>query len=393
MAVPSVRWKVDGEGEGVGDVDIQAVILAGGQGTRLRPVTANLPKPLVPVANRPLIEHQLRHLAERGVLDVTLALGYGAEKFKVLDTLASELGMTLRIVVEPAPLGTGGALRYCADEGAFDDRPLLWMNGDIVAAPDVATLAEFHIEHGAMLTFWLTSVRDRTQFGVLEIAADGFVESFLEKPSPDETASHLVNSGIVMVDPAVLRRIPPDTFFSFERSLVPAMVREREPVYGQFRGGYWLDTGRPHLYLEANRHVLERRLSWTPAGREIEESLWVEPEVVCDRVDVIRPAVIGRGAIIEPGARLFGRTAIGRNAIVRGGARLEDCVLFEGAEVGYEAEVVNSIVCANAQVGPGTRMDQSIIGAGVRLGGHNVLCGTRLWPGVVLGDRAIVVDE
>ena len=376
----------------MGDVDIQAVILAGGQGTRLRPVTSDLPKPLVPIANRPLIEHQLRHLASQGVRDVTLALGYGAEQFTVLEKLASELGMTLRIVVEPAPLGTGGALRYCADEGALDDRPLLWMNGDIVAAPDVGALTAFHVEHGATITFWLTSVRDRTQFGVLEINADGFVENFLEKPSPDETSSHLVNSGIVMLEPAILRRIPPDTFFSFERSLVPAMVREREQIFGQFRGGYWLDTGRPHLYLEANRHVLERRLSWTPAGRQIEDSLWVEPEVVCDRVDVIRPAAIGRGAVVEEGARLFGRTVIGRNAVVRSGARLEDCVLFDGADIGYDAEVVNSVVCTDACVGPGTRMDASIIGANTRLGRRNVLRGTRLWPGVELGDHALVVD-
>ncbi len=376
----------------MGDVDVQAVILAGGQGTRLRPVTVDLPKPLVPVANRPLIEHQLRHLAAQGVRDVTLALGYGAEKFTVLDALASELGITLRIVVEPAPLGTGGALRFCADEGAFDQRPLLWMNGDIVAAPDITALTTFHLERGATITFWLTSVRDRTQFGVLELSPDGFVESFLEKPSPDETASHLVNAGIVMLDPAVVRRIPPDTFFSFERSLVPSMVRERESIYGQFRGGYWLDTGRPRLYLEANRHVLERRLSWSPTGREIEESLWVEPEVVCDNVDVIRPAAIGRGAVIEPGAQLFGRTVIGRGAVVRSGARLEDCVLFDGAEVGAEAEVYSSIVCSNAYVGAGTRLDDSILGAGARLGRHNVLRSTRIWPNVHLDDHAMVVD-
>jgi NDP-sugar pyrophosphorylase family protein len=365
----------------VGDFDVQAVILAGGQGTRLRPVTANLPKPLVPVANRPLVEHQLRHLASRGVRDITLALGYGADQFKTLEDLAAELCITLRVVVEPAPLGTGGALRFCADEGAFDDRPLLWMNGDIVAAPDIAALTRFHLDHGAAITFWLTSVRDRTQFGVLELSADGFVENFLEKPSPDETASHLINSGIVMLEPHILRRIPPDTFFSFERSLVPAMVREREQVFGQFRGGYWLDTGRPHLYLEANRHVLEGRLSWTPSGTEIEDGLWVEPEVVHDKVDVIRPAAIGYGAVIEPGARLFGRTVIGRNAIVRSGARLEDCVLFDGVEVCSDAEVVDSIVCANACIGAGTRMDRSIIGAR-----------TRLWPDVTIPDAAMVVD-
>lgn len=376
----------------MGDFDVQAVILAGGQGTRLRPVTVNLPKPLVPVANRPLVEHQLRHLASRGVRDITLALGYGAEQFKTLEDLAAELSITLRVVVEPAPLGTGGALRFCADEGAFDDRPLLWMNGDIVAAPDIEALTDFHLDHGAAITFWLTSVRDRTQFGVLELSADGFVENFLEKPSPDETASHLINSGIVMLEPHILRRIPPDTFFSFERSLVPAMVREREQVFGQFRGGYWLDTGRPHLYLEANRHVLEGRLSWTPSGTEVEDGLWVEPEVVIDKVDVIRPAAIGYGAVIEPGARLFGRTVIGRNAIVRSGARLEDCVLFDGVEVSSDAEVVDSIVCANACIGAGTRMDRSIIGARTRLGERNVLRDTRLWPDVTIPDSAMVVD-
>ena len=377
----------------MGDFDVQAVILAGGQGTRLRPITANLPKPLVPVANRPLAEHQLRHLASLGVRDVTLALGYGAEQFKSMEKLAADLALTLRIVVEPAPLGTGGALRFCADEGAFDDRPLLWMNGDIVAAPDVAALTKFHLDHGAAITFWLTSVRDRTQFGVLELSADGFVESFLEKPSPDETASHLINSGIVMLEPHILRRIPPDTFFSFERSLVPAMVREREQVYGQFRGGYWLDTGRPHLYLEANRHVLEGRLSWTPSGREIEDGLWVEPDVVSERVNVIRPAAIGRGAVIEPGARLFGRTVIGRHAVVRSGARLEGCVLFDGVEIGPDAEVVDSIVCADSCIGAGTRTYSSIIGARGQLGERNVLRNTRLWPDVVIGNRAMVVDD
>ena len=375
------------------DFDVQAVILAGGQGTRLRPITSNLPKPLVPIANRPLIEHQLRYLAARGIRDVTLALGFGAEQFHVVEGLAVELDITLRLVVEPAPLGTGGALRFCADEGAFDDRPLLWMNGDIVAAPDVEALTDFHLDHGATITFWLTSVRDFTQFGVLELSADGFVEEFLEKPSPDETSSHLINAGIVMLDPGVLRRIPPDTFFSFERSLVPAMVREREQIYGQFRGGYWLDTGRPHLYLEANRHVLERRLSWTPKGQEVEEGLWFERGVVCEQVDVIRPAAIGQNSFVEPGARLFGRTVIGQNVVVRRGARLEGCVLFDGAEVGPDAEVVNSIVCAGAFIGAGTRLDGSIIGTGVQLGKRNVLRCTRLWPGVSIGDHAPVVDS
>jgi NDP-sugar pyrophosphorylase family protein len=301
-------------------MDVQAVILAGGRGTRLRPITVDLPKPLVPVANRPLIVHQLAHLAAHGVRDVTLALGYNAERFAGVEADAKALGLNVRIIVEPAPLGTGGALRWCADEGAFDDRPLLWLNGDVVASPDPQALADLHTERKALITFWLTSARDITQFGVLELASDGFVERFLEKPAPEETNSHLVNAGILMVDPRVLSRVPPDTFSSFESELLPSMVKEREPLYGVFDGGYWLDTGRPNYYLEANRHVLEGRVDWQPAGVQSAEYLWEGERVSRDGVAVIQPAALGDDVIIESDAQLFGRTVIGANTSVGGDA-------------------------------------------------------------------------
>jgi NDP-sugar pyrophosphorylase family protein len=373
-------------------MDLQAVILAGGKGTRLRPITVDLPKPLVPIANRPLIVHQLAHLASAGVRDVTLALGYNAERFAGVETEAKAMGLNVRIIVEPAPLGTGGALRWCADEGAFDDRPLLWLNGDVVATPDPKALHDLHMSRGARITFWLTSARDVTQFGVLELASDGFVERFLEKPAPEVTDSHLVNAGILMLDPGVVWRIPPDTFFSFEQELLPTMVKEREPLYGLFDGGYWLDTGRPQHYLEANRHVLEGRVDWRPAGVQSADYLWEGERVTRDGVAVIQPAALGDDVIIESGAQLFGRTVVGANTSVERGALLEDCVLFDGVTVGNDAEIVNSIVCAGARIGNGVLLENAIVGARAQVGDGNELRGARLWNDVHLPGRTLFVE-
>jgi mannose-1-phosphate guanylyltransferase len=296
-------------------VDVQAVILAGGKGTRLRPVTEDLPKPLVPIANRPLIVHQLAHLASSGITTVTLALGYHAEAFDQVQVEAARLGLDLRLVTEPRPLGTGGALRWCADAGAFDDRPLLWLNGDVVATPNVRALHDVHTSRESVLTLWLSSARDVQEFGVLELDQDGRVQRFLEKPAPEETASHLINAGILMIEPRVLRRIPPDTFYSFEQQLLPTMIREQERVYGLFGGGYWLDSGRPRAYLAANRHVLEGRLDWWPAGRHTEDGLWEGEGVKRDGVTVIHPAALGSEVHLEHGARLFGRNELIRTRL------------------------------------------------------------------------------
>ena len=373
-------------------VDVQAVILAGGKGTRLRPVTADLPKPLIPIANRPLISHQLRHLAASGIEDVTLALGYNAEQFEAIRDEADELGLNLRVFTEPKPLGTGGAMRWCLDQGAFDDRPLLWINGDVVATPNVAGLHAIHEERSALITFWLTSVRDVTEFGVLELDLEGHVEQFLEKPSPDDTDSHLVNSGILMLDPKVLDRIAPGRMFSFEQTLLPELVHERAGLYGLFDGGYWLDTGRPRHYLEANRHVLEGRVDWWPRGTLAHDGVWEGENVERDQAMIIQPAAVGDNVVIEAGAQLFGRVVLGDNVVIRANAKLEDSVIFDGAEICGDAEVFNSVVCAGGRIGEGTTVERSIVGARTKVGSRNTLRGTRLWNDIDVPDGALAVD-
>jgi NDP-sugar pyrophosphorylase family protein len=372
--------------------DVQAVILAGGKGTRLRPITLDRPKPLVPVANRPLIVHQLNHLARAGVKDVTLALGYSAEQFGTVEEEADRLGMGLRLLTEPAPRGTGGALRWCYDQGAFDDRPLLWMNGDVVASPDVDVLVDFHEQRSSQVTLWLTSARDVSQFGVLELDGSGGVQRFLEKPAPEETDSHLVNAGILLLEPRVLERIPADAFFSFEQNLLPEMVRNDEPVYGLFDGSYWLDIGRPPFFRMANRHVLEQRVDWQPAGEEVEPGLWAGKNVQLDGV-VIHPAAFGDGTVLEAGAQLFGRTVLGNNVEVREGVKLEDSVLFDDVQIAKGAEILNSAVCTGARIGEGVVLQNAIIGREAVVGARNELRDARLWGDVELPPGTLVIDR
>jgi NDP-sugar pyrophosphorylase family protein len=201
-----------------------------------------------------------------------------------------------------------------------------------------------------------------------------------------------VNAGILMLDPKVLGRIPPDSFFSFEKSLMPRMVAEREPLYGMFDGGYWLDTGRPRLYLSANRHVLESRVDWQPAGTRTEPALWEGEDVRREGVATIQPAAIGDRTTIEAGAQLFGRTVIGNDAHIRSGAQLEGSVLFDDVVIDRDAEIISSIVCTGARIGRGVTLRNAIVGARTTVGEGNVLIGTRLWNDVELPPRSIIVD-
>jgi len=201
-----------------------------------------------------------------------------------------------------------------------------------------------------------------------------------------------VNSGILMLDPQVIARIPPDTFFSFEQGLLPTMVKDREPIYGHFDGSYWLDTGRPRLYLAANRHVLEGRVDWQPAGEQVEDGLWEGEGCKRDGVQVIHPAALGDDVTLEEGAQMFGRTVLGDRVTVRSGAELEGCVIFDDVEIGHDTEVVNAIVCAGARIGDGAVIKDTIVGARSIVGARNELRGARLWNDVELPDGVLIVD-
>src|SRR5690606_36295981 len=175
--------------------------------------------------------------------------------------------------------------------------------------------------------------------------------------------------------------------------LLPSMVKDREPLYGLVDGSYWLETGRPRLFLGVNRHVLEQRVDWEPAGERVEDGLWEGEGCKRDNVQVIHPAALGDGVTLEEGARMFGRTVLGDRVAVRSGAELEGCVVFDAVEIGHDTEIVDAIICSGARIGDGAVVKDAIVGARSVVGARNELRGARLWNDVELPDGVLIIDD
>src|SRR4051794_7324168 len=269
---------------------MKAVVLVGGEGTRLRPLTLTTPKPLLPIVNQPFLERQLVWLADHGVDEVVLSMGYLPDAFHAhfrdesgADTFR---GMRLRSAVEDEPLGTAGAIRFAAD--GMDERFIV-CNGDVLTGLDLSAMVEFHDDRNAEVTIALTRVEDPSAFGVVPTNDDGGVIAFVEKPAPGKAPSNWINAGTYVLEPAFVRRIPPRLNVSVERETFPRMLARPGLLYGYQSDAYWLDIGTPEKYLEAHADALAGRPSMPPASgaREIEPGVWIQGD-----------------ATIEPGAHV-----------------------------------------------------------------------------------------
>jgi mannose-1-phosphate guanylyltransferase len=316
---------------------MRAVVLVGGFGTRLRPLTTSVPKPLLPVGHRPILERLVEELAGAGVIEVVLALGFKPEPFLAAFPDGTCGGATLRYAVEPQPLDTAGAIRFAAVSAGIDDTFVV-MNGDVLTDLDVAALVAFHRDRGAEGTLHLTPVEDPSAYGVVDIAPDGRVHRFVEKPPPGTAPSNLVNAGTYVLEPSVLDRIAPDVPISIERSIFPSMVADGG-LFALPTDDYWIDTGRPDTYLQANLDMLLGRRHWTCSS--------IDPDAVVDPTAVVTDSIVGAGARVGPGARvegsvILGGSVVGGSAVVRSsvtmgavgaGATLDGVVLGAGAEI------------------------------------------------------------
>ena len=245
---------------------MQAVILAGGQGTRLRPLTLSRPKPVVPLLNRPLIAYQLALLREHGVDDVVLACSYRVDDVRAVLERQGDLGLAVRYAIEAEPLGTGGGLRNAIAPGAG---PLFVLNGDILTDVDLSAMRRFHESRRARVTLWLTRVPDPRPYGLVETDDDGRIRRFQEKPARDNQATvTTVNAGVYLLDRGVMSRIPVARVLSLERDVFPALVAEGLPCFGWTEPAYWRDVGGPLAYRAAQVDLLEGRIksSLTPPG-------------------------------------------------------------------------------------------------------------------------------
>ncbi|HTX31002.1 MAG TPA: NDP-sugar synthase [Solirubrobacteraceae bacterium] len=365
---------------------MQALILAGGEGTRLRPLTSTIPKPVVPLANRPHIAFMIDWLRRHGVDEVILSCGFMAEGVRHVLGDGASLGVRIRYVDEPTPLGTGGALRYAGD--LLDER-FFMLNGDVLCDFDLSAQLAQHEQTGATGTLALHAVEDPSAYGLVHLNDDGSVREFLEKPSSDESDSNLINAGAYVLNRSILDDMaPPGTNISIERDVFPKLVGHG--LYGFVGQGYWLDIGTPERYLEGNFDILEGNVE-TELGKALEDGRRVLAEGATAEGRLIAPTLIGAGSSIARGAIVGGCVALGRDVVVEAGAHIERSVILDGTRIGAHTTVRASIVGRAAEIGDHCHLDGGVVlGEGARLGAHNTLrAGARLFPGVSLPDGAM----
>lgn len=345
---------------------MQAVVLVGGEGTRLRPLTLSAPKQMLPIAEQPMIERVLGQLARHGVDEAVLSLGYLPEAFIRAYPDGVAAGVRLSYAVEPEPLDTAGAVRFAACRAGID-ATFVVVNGDVLTDMDLSALVAFHRSHGAEGTIALHPVDDPSRFGVVPTDADGRVTAFVEKPPPGEESTNLINAGTYVLEPSVLDRIDGTRRVSIEREVFPAMAREGV-LFAHADTAYWLDTGTPQAYLTAHWDLLEGRRPGPPlsGAREVATHVWVIDAPVVEG-EVRSPALVGEGARIAAGATVE-RAVVGAGSVVGEGASVSGSVLLPGASIGRGARVEDSVVGPGAVVGEGSEVRAvSVLGAGAQV--------------------------
>jgi mannose-1-phosphate guanylyltransferase len=354
-------------------VDAQAVILAGGQGTRLRPLTETRPKPIVPVLNRPFLDYQLALLRAHGIIDVILSCSYRVADIRAAMGEGDRAGVRLRYVVEPEPLGTAGGVRNAAD---LARGLLVVLNGDILTDADLGAILTFHEARGARVTIGLIAVEDPTAYGLVETAADGAIRRFIEKPTPAEITTNTVNAGIYVIDADLLARIPTGRPVSIEREFFPALLAGGVRCFGREIHGYWRDIGSPAAYREAQLDLLRGRATATmgPAGTR-RDGCWIGDDARLDPdVELRGPAVIGAAVRAGARARLGPLSVIGPGCRIGAGARIEGSILWERVEVGEHAVLTDCIVGDGAVIGAAANAGPGVVlAAGSRVPGGTQL--------------------
>jgi mannose-1-phosphate guanylyltransferase len=326
---------------------VRAVLLAGGFGTRLRPLTFTRPKPLLPIANRPHLEHVLDSLARFGVDAAVLATSYLSEAYAGLVEAARARGMSVHVTHEKEPLDTAGAVRHAGALVAGE--AFFVFNGDVLTDVDLGALAAWHRARGAEATIMLTPVEDPSAFGVVPTDGDGKVTGFIEKPAPGTAPTNLVNAGVYVFEPAVLDRIPEGRPWSAERRLFPELVADGA-LYGLGSDAYWIDIGTPAKYLQANVDALHGRYR-SDAIPDPREGLVLAAD----------------GASVAAGARVSS-VCLGAGAVVEEGATVLESVLLPGARVGRGGSALRSILGQGSVVAPGAHAEDATLGDGDVLG-------------------------
>jgi NDP-sugar pyrophosphorylase family protein len=347
---------------------MKAILLAGGKGTRLRPLTIHTPKPIVPIFERPFLHYQLDLLKQVPEIDeVILSLNYQPRRIEEIFGDGGDSGLGIRYVVEPAPLGTAGAVRYA---GESIRESVVVFNGDVLTQVDLAAVIRLHRERNAKATIVLTPVENPSAYGLVETDADGNIQRFLEKPKPDEITCDTINAGIYILEPDTFDRIPKDTPWSIERSFFPSLIERGETFVAYVYRGYWIDIGTPEKYMQVHRDVMDGRYQAPPFTGELSK-VWVSPDArVEDGVTLEGPCFVDEGAIVKTGARIGPYSVVGRQCHIEEHATVEQAIVWANTRISQEAIVRRSIIGRHCHIGRSAIVED----------------------GVVLGDKSVLTD-
>jgi NDP-sugar pyrophosphorylase family protein len=344
---------------------VKAVILAGGEGTRLRPLTLGVPKPVVPVVDRPFLRHQLDLLAGVGVREVVFSVAYQPERVRAAFGDGASLGFRIHYAVEDTPLGTGGAVKNA--EPFLDDTTVVF-NGDVLTDVDLPRVVAEHRASGARATLVLAPVPNPAAYGLVETDADGRVRRFTEKPDPSQIAANTINAGIYVLATETLGRMPRGEKHSIERSFFPGLLADGALVRAYVHDGYWIDIGTPQKYLQVHRDVLGRRFQ-VPLAGTARDGGWVHPcAVVAEGCRLQGPFYVGPGCRVAAGATLGPDATLTAEVQVAEGARVSDAVVWAGTVIGAEALVEGALLAAGVRLAPRVRVGPgAVLGEGTWL--------------------------
>jgi NDP-sugar pyrophosphorylase family protein len=347
---------------------MKAILLAGGKGTRLRPLTIHTPKPIVPIFERPFLHYQLDLLKQVPEIDeVILSLNYQPRRIEEIFGDGSDAGLAIRYVIEPSPLGTAGAVRY-AGESLHES--VVVFNGDVLTQVDLAAVIKLHRERKARATIVLTPVENPSAYGLVETDADGNIQRFLEKPKPDEITCDTINAGIYILEPETFDRIPKDMPWSIERSFFPSLIERKETFMAYVYRGYWIDIGTPEKYSQVHRDIMDGKYRAAPFAAA-PSTTWVSPQARVDEGATLDgPCFVDEGVVVKSGARIGPYSVIGRQCYIEEHAVVERSIVWANTRVCQDAVVRRAILGRQCHIGRSALVED----------------------GAVLGDKSVLTD-
>jgi NDP-sugar pyrophosphorylase family protein len=339
---------------------MKAILLAGGKGTRLRPLTIHTPKPIVPIFNRAFLHYQIDLLKQVPEIDeVILSLNYQPRRIEEMFGDGADLGIKIRYVVEPVPLGTAGAIKYAGDKLT---ESVVVFNGDVMTQLDLAAVIRMHRERQARATIVLTPVENPSAYGLVETDAQSNIKRFIEKPKPEEITTNHINAGIYVLEPDTFDRIPSEVSWSIERSYFPSLIERSETFVAYVYNGYWIDIGTPEKYVQVHHDIMDGRFTAPPFAGLTDPRKCIASDVrVEDGATIEGPVFIDEGVLVKAGARIGPYAVIGRQTQVEEEAVIEHAILWPNCRIGSQAAIANAVLGRQCHIGRNVSLNSGAV--------------------------------